>query len=330
MSATFPGGVKTFPTLVDLVDSVLASHQNDRAVEITAIEGWLLNVLDNLPEGTLINGRIAPSASAGDLTLALKDKAGNDPSASSPVGVMLGGTLRWISAPLSVTIAAGANTFNAGGLELQTKELDLFAYLRYNATDAVCIGPSRIPYGLLYSDFSAVATNEKYCAWNTIANATASDPCAVIGRFAATLSAGAAYTWTVPAYDASNLVQRPIFESRWLSWAVQYTGYSANPSCTANYKVARDACKTYTAITGAGVSNATTATMSFPFAFALSNAFAVFTESYDNGAHQAAVGHLASTAGSNVASLYKSIFQGAWTAAGGKGQNIPAFEYRLR
>lgn len=36
--ASYPGSIKTFATLVDLADSVLAAHQNDRGAEITAIE----------------------------------------------------------------------------------------------------------------------------------------------------------------------------------------------------------------------------------------------------------------------------------------------------
>ncbi|MDL1909685.1 hypothetical protein FBQ81_03175 [Chloroflexi bacterium CFX6] len=36
--ASFPSSIKTFPTLVDLADSVLAAHQNERGDEITAIE----------------------------------------------------------------------------------------------------------------------------------------------------------------------------------------------------------------------------------------------------------------------------------------------------
>lgn len=36
--ASFPSSIKTFATLVDLADSVLAAHQNERGDEITAIE----------------------------------------------------------------------------------------------------------------------------------------------------------------------------------------------------------------------------------------------------------------------------------------------------
>lgn len=38
MSASFPGSIKSFTTLVDLADSVLAEHQNAQQDEITAIE----------------------------------------------------------------------------------------------------------------------------------------------------------------------------------------------------------------------------------------------------------------------------------------------------
>ena len=39
--ATFPNAVKSFLTLVNGVDKVLAAHPNDRAAEITAIQTWI-------------------------------------------------------------------------------------------------------------------------------------------------------------------------------------------------------------------------------------------------------------------------------------------------
>ena len=38
MPASYPSAIKTFTTLVDGVDDVLAAHQNDPNAEITAIE----------------------------------------------------------------------------------------------------------------------------------------------------------------------------------------------------------------------------------------------------------------------------------------------------
>jgi hypothetical protein len=172
----------------------------------------------NAPEGFLINGKIVPSVADDDLTVALKGLDGNDPSATNPVYCRIGDTVHAITAALSVTKAAGTNWFNAGSAELATKEIDYFVYLGYNATDGVVVGFSRIPYGNEYDDFSATTTNEKYCGISTISNAAAGDDYVNVGRFAATLSAGAGYTWTIPTFTNKNLIQRPIFETRWLTY----------------------------------------------------------------------------------------------------------------
>jgi len=49
--ASYPSNIKTFATLVDLVDSVLAAHQNERGDEITAIE----TELGTNPKGSAAN-----------------------------------------------------------------------------------------------------------------------------------------------------------------------------------------------------------------------------------------------------------------------------------
>jgi hypothetical protein len=172
-----------------------------------------------LPEGSLLNGKIVVTVTSNNITLALKGADGNDPSASNPVYCKIGGVIRSVTAALSVTKNAATNWCNAGSAELATKEIDYFAYLGYNATDGVVLGFSRIPYACQYSDFSTTTTNEKYCAISTITNAAATDYYNVIGRFAATLSAGAGYTWSVPTFTAINLIQRPIYETRWLAIA---------------------------------------------------------------------------------------------------------------
>jgi len=51
--ASYPSNIKTFATLVDLVDSVLAAHQNERGDEITAIE----TELGTNPKGSAANVR---------------------------------------------------------------------------------------------------------------------------------------------------------------------------------------------------------------------------------------------------------------------------------
>ena len=175
------------------------------------------------PQGFLQNGKIVVTDAAG-ITVAIKTLAGTDPSATDPVYVRIGDTVRTISAALSVVKADGTNWCNAGSAELATKEIDYFVYLGYNATDGVVLGFSRYPGANQYSDFSVTTTNEKYCAISTITTAAATDYYEVIGRFAATLSAGAGYTWSVPTYTAINLIQRPIYETRFLSAVGVYSG----------------------------------------------------------------------------------------------------------
>jgi hypothetical protein len=148
---------------------------------------------------------------------------GNDPSATNPVYCRIAGVIRSITAALSVTKADATNWCNAGSTELATKEIDYFVYLGYNATDGVVVGFSRIPYACIYSDFSATTTNEKYCGISTITTAAAGDSYVNIGRFAATLSATAAFTWSVPTFTPINLIQRPIYKTRRLTWQPTYT-----------------------------------------------------------------------------------------------------------
>lgn len=190
------------------------------------------------PQGFMQNGKIVVTDAAG-ITVAIKTLAGTDPSSSDPVYVRIGDTVRTISAALSVAKADGTNWCNAGSTEFATNEIDYFVYLGYNATDGVVIGFSRFPGATQYSDFSATSTNEKYCAISTITNAASTDYYEVVGRFAATLSAGAGYTWSVPTYTSKNLIQRPIYETRWLDFAqtLTWTAGVAPSSPTANTKI---------------------------------------------------------------------------------------------
>lgn len=190
------------------------------------------------PDAWATNYKIVPTVTSNNLTVALKTAAGTDPTTANPVMVRIGDTERLITSALSVTKNAGTNWCNSGGAELATLEVDYFVYLGYNATDGVTIGFSRIPFAALYSDFSATSTNEKYCAISTITNAAAGDNYVNIGRFAATLSAGAGYTWTVPSYTSTNLVQRPIYETRDLQFTPVWTNLTVGDgTVTAGYRI---------------------------------------------------------------------------------------------
>jgi len=173
----------------------------------------------------LINGYIRATVSSNNLTVAISTSPTSlvAPSTTNPVGIWIGNTLRWITSSLSISANAGTNWFNAGSAELATREIDYFAYIGYNATDGITLGFARIPYARLYSDFNTTTTNERYARISTITNAAAGDNYVNIGRFAATLSASASHNWSVPSFTNANLIQEPIYETRWLTFTPTYS-----------------------------------------------------------------------------------------------------------
>lgn len=162
------------------------------------------------PQGGLINGYISRTVSSSNLTIAIKTTAGSDPSSTDPVYCRIGNSVRRITSALSVTKNAGTNWFRRGGTGLATIAQKYYVYIGYNSTDGVTVGFSPVQFGRLYSDFSTTSTNETYCAISTITNATSADEYEQVGMFNATLSAGAGYTWSVPA--TSIVISRPVFD----------------------------------------------------------------------------------------------------------------------
>lgn len=175
---------------------------------------------------------IVTSVASGNLTVALKNYEGNDPTPTKPVKIQIGGVIRTITASVfTYFLNAGTNYWNAWSTELATKEIDWFVYiLDYNNSGAVFnIWISRYP---LYNNLSEATwwyTSEKYLmqAWNIWIENVVN-----IWRFAATLSAGAGYTWSIPTYTASNLIQRPIYETVEKDYdaVVWYSGWTTNPT----------------------------------------------------------------------------------------------------
>jgi hypothetical protein len=146
------------------------------------------------------------------------------PTQANPIPVWIGGQIRWITSALSVTANAGTNYLNMGSAELATIEVDLFPYLQWNTTTStVNLLYARIPYARIMSDLVNSNTNEKGAVG--IVNYNATNDVVNIGRFAATLSAGAGYTWTVPTFTNANLIQEPTlnFRQELLDWTPDFT-----------------------------------------------------------------------------------------------------------
>jgi hypothetical protein len=194
------------------------------------VSGTSSSIALNLPEGVCENEKIVPSVTSNNITVALKTLAGNDPSATDPVYCRIGGVVRSITAALSLTDTTNAgNIYNADSAELNGKEIDYFVYLYWNTiASQVRITNARIPYANLISDFSSSITNEKFTDAAYPGSANGTDIADNIGRFAATLTAsGGNGNWSVPTFTASNLINRPIYETRWLSYLPTGTGYTA-------------------------------------------------------------------------------------------------------
>lgn len=193
---------------------VAAGTDNTKMVTPLAVSRWHMP-----PQGFLYNGKIVPSASAGTLTVAVKGLDGNDPSASNPVYVRIGDVVRTIEAPLSCVVGTGTNWGNAGSTELGGKETDWFPYFQWDsANSAVKFGFSRLHNAAVMSDFNLASYASEKVILGGVNYSGTTDTVELIGRFSAILSLGAGYTWTVPAYTTKNLVQRPIFNTRWLDW----------------------------------------------------------------------------------------------------------------
>ncbi len=255
-------------TLAGNLDTRIPSQKAVKTYGDRALNTLLTRIPLYAPQGFLINGKISVTDAAG-ITVAIKTLAGTDPSATDPVYVRIGDTVRTISAALSVVLADGTNWMNLGSAELATKEVDLFAKLGYNATDGVVLAFSRYPGGNQYSDWSTTTTNEKYMAVSTRTNAASTDYYEVIGRFAATLSAGAGYTWSVPTYTAINLIQRPIYETRLLDWVPTTSASSGTYTTTslsyAKYKVSGSTVKADIVVSGTTSSTPQNIRASLPF-----------------------------------------------------------------
>lgn len=179
---------------------------------------------------------ISVTVASNNITVKVTHLDGADPSADRPLYFKIGNAFYPVTAALSVTKNAGTNWCGSGSAILAAQEVDYCVYVGRNATDGVTIGFSRIFHARVYSDFSATSTNEKYAAISTITNAVAADPYVAIGRFAATLSAGAGYTWSVPTFTATNLIHRPIFETRWLTANYSATNFALGSTGTSSVK----------------------------------------------------------------------------------------------
>lgn len=309
----------TVSGVVELATNSEALTGTDTVRAITAANLKHVMTVLFMPRGVLLNGKLSVTVSSSDLIIAIKTLSDADPSASDPVYVRIGDTVRTISAATSLTLADATNWMNLGAAETAAVEQDLFAYLVWDSNSSVVgIGVSRKPDGNLVSDFSATTTNEKHLGG--YAGFTSTDEVENIGRFAATLSAAAGHVWTVPTFTAANLIQHPIYETRWLTWVPTRVGYSANPTATLfQYKIVYNNVYFQHTEGTNGTSNATNNTSTLPLTVDSSSTFGgPLTTTVDNTVVQTTPGRAVLTGGSSTITFSEDTASGAWTNTGGK------------
>lgn len=194
--------------------------------------------------------RIVTSVSSWNLTVAIKNYLWNDPSATVPVKIQIGDTVRTITTWSNMSpsnfwwwyVASWSNWLNMWSTELATQEVDIFVYLVRDTTLArVWVLISRIPYATKYFDFHTTQTNEKWTITSPNVNPWWSDQVENIWRFNAILSA--TYQWSLPA--TSVIINRPIYETRHLTAVptvafVDWTAPATQQATRFRYKIVGD------------------------------------------------------------------------------------------
>lgn len=216
---------------------------------------------------------ISRTVASNNLTIAIKDNAGNNATTAKPLYFTIAGVPRKLTASLSVTVNAGAasgsGTFNLGATEFAAKAQDVFVYVGWRASDtSVFLIYSRIPYAHTYADFSATAANEKYGAYSGSAPAS-TDAVQLIGRVNVQNSGTASYNWSIPS--TSIVKNYPIDETEWLSylptWSASTPPTIGDGTLVGQYKIRGNECSVRQRTTiGSTTTNGTgTYTWSLPF-----------------------------------------------------------------
>lgn len=292
---------------------------------------WLSNTVKDVytdnssPQGYLANSRIVVSVSSNNLTVKVMDPFSVNLAGTNKGRVRIGNSYyRFTTTQATVTKNAGTNWFNAGAAETAAKAVDYFVYLLFNSNaGAVDIGFSRIPYGQTYADFSATSTSELYFAYGNATAPAATDIVENIGRFTATLSAGAGYTWSSP----TGVINKPTYETSWLTWLPTYTGFTSSPTDTGIYKITSNECKVVLDVANT-TSNATTFTLTLPIGS--TKQMRVPTSFRNNGVNSTTPGMGVFSGSGNVLTLYTDMTTaGAWTNANTKAIKDFNAQYKI-
>lgn len=113
---------------------------------------------------------------------------------------------------------------------------------------------------------------------------------------------------------------------QWQDWTPVFTGFSVDPPGSGRYSLVGKICHVYWTPSAAGTSNATTFTMTLPFA-AANTVSQIEGQIVENGG-TIQQGRVSTAANSNILTVGSTVAGAAWTASGGKSARI-CFSYEI-
>lgn len=260
-------------------------------------------------QGVIVNGYITASVSSSNLTVALKAAGGTNASSSNPVCIKIGTSIRRITSSLSVTLNAGTNYFGGNGIT-STLARQYFVYLTWvSGSSTVSLGIAAYPYFRTYADGSSTSTAEKYFPNST--TPASSDVCVNVGRFTATLSGSAAYTWSISG--TGDVINNPVYETDWMTYTPTWASSGTQPAIgngtsVGSYMIRGRNCSIKLRIQAGTTTTFGTGTytVSIPFtaAAATGNNNPGFISLFDNSAGTLYVGSFNLSNGATSASLF--------------------------
>lgn len=322
-------------TKVTIPGATVSGDMEAATYDPTSVEGDAFD-MDNMVEGTTAKILTAVersqldylnqytfdvSISTDDLVVALKRYDGTDPTATDLLRMRVGTAILDITAALSVTVPASAGdifAFDAG--KIQGNDCQLFVYLvNNNGTPQIAVSPDPNLQTVSTNYYDGAGQTGSAVQSNIVMSGTrhATNSCDVIGRINARQTD--ADLWQSP--DISKIVNYPIWETDWLYWSPDYTGFSTPPATKPVYKISRKSISHRTASTGTGTSNATGYTLTGPFITASSPSAGFYAPILvlDNGAWVANHGTIYNASGARVWTVVKTTLGvNNFTASGTK------------
>lgn len=171
-----------------------------------------------LRDGMALNYQISPSVSTNNLVVDLKDMAGSDPSAASPVIFRAGNQKLSLEAALSVTVTAAlGDIFGWDTGKIQANDAQLFVYLiNNNGTPQLGVSPCPMLTTVATNFYSNGSQTGSAGFTNMVMSGTrhATNSCRVIGRI--NVHQLDNNNWQNPVI--ANITNTPVFETDPMTW----------------------------------------------------------------------------------------------------------------